>query len=430
MSGIWGNKNLIDKIVDTEDKKRLLSNFFSLSFLQGVNLILPLLTIPYLVRVLGVEYFGLLAFATAVIAYFGIITDYGFNLTATREVSIHRDNKENLIEIFSSVMTIKFILMFISLIMLSVLVISFNKFHQNALIYFLTFGAVIGQVLFPIWFFQGMERMKYITYLNILSKVIFTVAIFIFVKEQNDFWIVPLLNSFGFIIVGMWSLYLIKKDFDIRFKIPFKSQIVYYLKDGYHVFIASLFGNLYNQGNIIILGLFTTPLIVGYYSVAVKLAGAIVSLFQVLTQTIFPYLAKMKNYSYNKFKATSLKFLQNTVIIDFLLIGSVFLFSDQLYTLISGKSDPIGYYSFSFWLIVAFITIINVVLNPVIISLRQDKFMSKIYLFVGISFIFYGTVLTHYFSYKGMLFSMLIVELSILTLSIIAIKKGFKEYSK
>jgi len=293
--------NKIKNIANTEDKKRLLSNFLSLTVLQIANYLLPLITLPYLVRVLGVEYFGLLAFATATVMYFQILTDYGFNLTATREISIHRDNKEKVIEIFSSVMTIKFILMFLSLFLLFILVFSFEKFSKDAIVYFFTFGTVIGQVLFPAWFFQGMERMKYITYLNILSKVIFTIAIFVFVQEQSDYFLVPFLTSIGFLVAGIWSLVLIKKEFDISFSFQKIETIKSYLVDGWNVFVSRIYVNLYIGTNTVLLGVFTNNTITGYYAIAEKIILAIGGIFEPFNQTIFPYLAKIYTKNISEF---------------------------------------------------------------------------------------------------------------------------------
>ncbi len=340
------------------------------------------MTLPYLVRVLGVENYGLLAFAGATIAYFNIITDYGFNLTATREISIHRENKDKVIEIFSSVMSIKVMLMFVSLLLLTLLVFNFDKFSQNWNIYFLTFGTVIGQVLFPVWFFQGMERMKYITYINISVKFIFTIAVFVFIHQKSDFYMVPLLTSIGTIIGGIWSLVLIKKEFRVGFRLQKIGILIYYLKDGWHIFISVIFTSSYVILTTFILGIFTSNIIVGYYALAEKLVKAIGGLFTPINSTIFPYISKLQENSKIKAILFINKVTLYSSIVMFTLSLLIFIFAKNIILLVAGleyKNSIILLKIFAFFPLV--ITIARIFSTNYLINFNLKHKLSKIYLY-------------------------------------------------
>ena len=414
----------IKQKLQKEEHKRLLSNFISLVFLQGANYILPLITFPYLVRVLGVENYGLLAFAGATVAYFGILTDYGFNLTATREVSIYRDNKEKLNEIFSSVMIIKFILMVVSFILLLLLIFSVNKFKQDDEIFILTFGTVIGQVLFPQWFFQGIERMKYITFLNILAKVIFTIAIFVFIHKSSDFWKVPLINSLGFIVAGILALYIIFKDFKIKFSFQSFNTLKHYFLDGWHIFISGIFTLFYTITPIFLLGIFTNNVIVGYYSIAEKVIKIASSIFNPINSAFYPFIIKKIKAS----KKEGLRILKKLTLYSFyvmlVITIFIFMFSPYIIFLISGKYIQ---ESIDLLRILSFFPIIIILAKifsfDYLIANGYQKYLVKIYFYSAMLSIFLFVILIPLFKAKGTAISVIIVEVFATFYMYLVIKK-------
>ncbi len=422
--------NKIKSKFQLEDNKRLLLNFFSLSVLQGANYILPLLTLPYLVRVLGVEYFGLLAFATAMITYFNIIIDYGFNLTATREISIHREDKEKVVEIFSSVMIIKFLLMIVSFILMTILVFSFDKFSQHWEIYFLTFGTVLGQFLFPVWFFQGMERMKYITYLNVLAKSIFTLSIFVCVQDKSDFYMVPILTSLGFIISGIWAIVIIRKKFNVKFKLQQIKILKYYFTESSKVFTGMLSYSMIATSTIFMLGLLTTNTTVGYFSAIEKLIRGIASLVNPISQTLYPYLSKVYIDNQKKAFYFSLKITITYVVFSIFVWSIIFFNAETFLVLLYGK-EFIREETLYIFHILSFFPLVYGVVH---IFCTQTLLISKEYkiyqsiLFVSLLLnIVIGYFLINEYSEIGVAYLMIIIESIIMLASlnfIYKIKKG------
>ena len=394
-----------------EEHKRLLSNFISLALLQGAKYILPLITFPYLVRVLGVEKFGLLAFANATIAYFNILTDYGFNLTATREISIYRDNKSKINEIFSSVMIIKFILMIISFILLLVLIFSFDKFKKDYEIFILTFGMVIGQVLFPQWFFQGMERMKYITFLNILAKGIFTIAIFVFIHKSSDYWKVPLINSLGFIIAGVIALYIIFKDFRIKFSFQRLNVLRHYFIDGWHLFLSTFAGNFYRNFNTLVLGFLTNNLYIGYYSIAERIVKIIQTLQNIAGNTLFPYFSNKIAQNKKYFFELNKKYFKLIIIAYSLAVLLTFILSPLIVKVIQGiyqNNTILDLKIMSFVILIGGLNYYFGVLG--LITMGYKKEFSKAIVITGISNIILSFILVYFFKDIGASFAFVISE--------------------
>lgn len=226
------------KTITPKERKVVLANFFSLTTLQTINYILPVIVLPYLIRVLGPEKFGLIAFAQAFIQYFMILTDYGFSLSATRSISLCRGQKNKVCSIFSSVMTLKIILTFVSFLILIAIINLVPRFKHDWLVFVFSFGAVVGNTLFPVWFFQGHEKMRYISVTNIFGGIIYTACIFVCIKGPDDYLLAPLLNSLFFLFTGTISLYIAFSRFELEFFFQTYADIKQELRMGWDIFIS------------------------------------------------------------------------------------------------------------------------------------------------------------------------------------------------
>ncbi len=290
-------KGILSDTVSMQKDNSLRDNMLSLFLLQGANYVLPLLTVPYLVRVLGPEKFGLIAFAQAFIQYFVLLTDYGFNLSATRLISINRHDVEKRSQIFWSTTWAKVGLMFISLLVMTVIVFSFRRFSAEWPLYYLTFMVVAGNVLFPVWYFQGMERMKFVSALNIFIKTISVAAIFVFVHHQRDYILVAAIQASGMIAGGLLSIYFVQKIGPLQFLMPKPDLVVSAIKEGWHIFISSVGISLYVSSTAFVLGLMAGNVAVGYFSAAQKLINAAQGLVSPVSQAVYPRISALAAHS-------------------------------------------------------------------------------------------------------------------------------------
>ncbi len=392
-------------------KKTVLKNFFSLGILQGLNMVLPLITYPYLIRVLGREPFGLLMFSTALITYFQIFTEYSFNMNATKEISVHSHDSQKVHRIFNEVMHTKLVLLGISTILFICVIVMVPAFRQHRLIYFITFGNVLGLTLLPVWFFQGMQKMKVVTVINVISKLIFTAALFVFVKGSQDLWLAALFTACGYIMAGTISLMYALKYFNLSFKRQPLGRIKEQLILGRYLFLSELKISLFTNTNTLLLGFIAGNTAVAYFASAEKLARAIGNIFTPLTMALFPFFAKEISVDLKKTYTAIVRITTIGSLIYLVAAIPLFIFSGPLITLIYGPQMFNSVLIFRILLLIPMASFIdNMFGKQVLLTLGKDHLYFRVILIAAISNIGLNILLSHYYSYIGTAIALIITQ--------------------
>ena len=283
---------IIKQINSSKDGKTVFANFGYLSLLQVAGYVFPLISMPYLARVIGADGFGKIAFASAIVVWIQTISDWGFNLTATRDVAQNRDNKELVSRIFSNVLWARSVLTLLSGIILLLVVLLVPYLRENADIIFVTFLLVPGYILFPEWFFQAIEKMKYTTFFNLFLKLVFTVAVFVFIHKREDYLMQPLLTTIGYLLCGIGALYLIFKKWGYSLYKPQWGEIFKTIRNSTDVFINNLMPNLYNSFSVMLLGFFGGSTANGIYDGGNRFPSIFYQFQSVLSRAFYPFLSR------------------------------------------------------------------------------------------------------------------------------------------
>ena len=399
---------LLHKKLKTKEKK-VVENAIYLTILQWFNYLIPLLILPYLVRTIGTKMFGLVMFAQAVATIFTLITDFGFSITGTRALSILKKNRTMKGELFFGVMSIKFALIILLLFFLFALTSTSDKFSQNKLIYYYSFGVTIGMTIFPSWFFHGIQNMKVITIVNAVSRTLFAGLVFMFITKPEDFLLVPLFNSASYIITGLFGLFYALKF--LKIKVPSIIFIFNLVNESFKLFLSNLSTSLYSSFNILIIGLLTNDTLTGVYASFEKIILALKNIYTPIYQAVFPWLSTQTNQKSIIKKMSRIVFLLG-------LFGVVVLitFSEEILILMF-NDEIILSYKILFQAIapILFLAGLSMLYNYLYLSAtKKYDLRLKILGYTGLIGILLSTILTFYFDIYGVVFSVVFCEIILL----------------
>jgi len=391
--------------------KRILENVFSLVILNGIDIIFPLITMPYLIYVLGIGGFGIVTFAIVIAQYIALISDYGFLFTATQKISIYRENIKKVSTIFWTATLIRVILGISLFAIFTVIVYFIPKLYEDKMIYLYSFGIVLGNSLIPIWLFQGFEKMKYLTIINVVTKGSFTLLVFVLIKNKTDYEYVTLLSSIGYLLSGIFSMILSVKLFKLKFVIPSYKRIIYELRDGWHIFLSFISMSFYRNSNVLILGIFTNDIAVGYYAAAEKVIKAIQSVINPISNAIFPYFSKkFKNVDEQQNIKTVLN-LAKYYVLALLPLSIAITTLSPLLIFVFGSEYTDSIINLQIMGFVVFFGALNYLLGVIgLINMNYKKEFTKFVLISGLISVMVCSIFSPFFYDKAASFSLIVSE--------------------
>lgn len=291
-----------------------------MSVVQLLQLLTPVLIVPFLITKIGFSLYGNITFIFSIIAYFFSVTDYSFKVSATRDISTNLHNSDAIKEIIKNVITIKAIMFLFSISVIGLIALVYPPIRIHGAI--LSFGILLlaGYAWSTEWYYLGIENTKQYAVIQVVSKLIFLGGCVVLVKDENDYLFYPMLLSTTTFLGNSLLLWRVLKKNKVTLLTIDQKKIKSTLRKNFPLFLNQFVPNLYNNSGVVVIGLMTSSTQVGMYDLLKKPVDLITTLISVLSKSIFPFMNR-KNSSFEKYRRFMLGL--STVLFILCLFGTL-----------------------------------------------------------------------------------------------------------
>ena len=387
------------------------TNLIVYGFGQGFNLVTPLLVVPYIVSICGVENFGKASIAMAISFFLIVFIDYGSDIIGVKEAAVNRENAVELEKIFITTFCSKAILLVLVLILSTLLFYFLPFFNKDKSLYLLGLPVLLGQCINPTWFLQGIENFKWITILTIVSKLIYLFGIFFFIHQKTDYIFINLWWGIGTILSNGFAFYYIFRKHNFSFSKLKKTNIIALLKGNFSMFFSQIFVSLQMYSPIMLIGFFGNNLLAGHY----KIVEQIIVVFKTYIYLFFNFVYPRVCYLLEENIKQGFRFWKTYNGANFVFIvlsmGGIYLFSSQAVYFFT-KTDVVEISDLLKIAVLIPITLsISIPLKQLLLGFNQPQLYIRITMIMVIVNVLLMIVLLPYYEIKGVIISLIISEL-------------------
>ena len=392
--------------------------------MQVTNYIIPLLVIPVLLNKIGLEKYGVISLALGIANLLVGLGDYGLNLTGTREISRSPKNLQKIRRIAENTISTRVFLSIIGFVFLLILSELITDWRINRSVILSSYTIVIGRLLLPVWYFQGVQRMYWITIINLGARLLYLFGLLLFVHDESDTFLVNLLNGFSWILAsGIAIAIMICQVGRIKLILDFE-KIRTNLKQNFSIFLANSTSTTYRNGSIIIAGFLLGPSILGLFSVLDRLVAIIANTASVAFRSLFPKSSEISKNGVQFLKIKMLKVLKIGALPVTIFSFALLLLGPKLLPLLSEELN--NEYLDRYIAIIAvlpLLLLLNIPLSLSLVSMKMDR-LYLVYQLSGLfSLLLISTILAFQYSITGLLYGFLSIEIMMILSGILILRK-------